>query len=534
MRNNILLRYAVLVTSVVLLASLILLFPAPSTSPRSGYSYLSRLAGRAAEDSRYDDELAPDCCTVTLPDITLSRAEEQIEAEDCPQQNDFTLSAERRGYSGSGYVSALMPESPDFTFQVQIPYTQHYRLTICAASDSAADCSVFADGKRLTPITLHGEPAFLRVHLHKIFLEQGTHQFSLRVENGCADLDYISLCDESDYHNVSFDIDEAPCNPDASPETKRLYAFLREQWGQSMLTGQYASDSTNRELNLIYQMTGQLPAIRFSLLGTDDDRSQIESAIDWNVYMHGIVGLMWQWNAPGSDSVYAKDSDFHLQNVLRRTDPVKLAALTPEQIDAAAESGALDPGAAELLHDIDAVSASLMKLRNMDIPVLWRPLHEASGGWYWWGAYGNNAYFKLWTLVYQRMTVYHHLDNLIWIWNGQSSGYMVPHDKFDIASVDAYLQPDMEFGSRCEQFSALALYTGGKKMLALSECSALPDPARVSVDQAYWSFFGVWYGKYLMKPDGSFSDAYYSSLDLYNLYNSDRALSLNDFLSLYQ
>ena len=71
-------------------------------------------------------------------------------------------------------------------------------------------------------------------------------------------------------------------------------------------------------------------------------------------------------------------------------------------------------------------------------------------------------------------------------------------------------------------------------MLALSECSALPDPEMMQVDASVWSFFGLWYGDYLMKPDGTLNDAVYTSNDLYNLYNSELALSLNDFLSLYQ
>ncbi len=100
--------------------------------------------------------------------------------------------------------------------------------------------------------------------------------------------------------------------------------------------------------------------------------------------------------------------------------------------------------------------------------------------------------------------------------------------------MDVYLPADHTFGSRYEQFLSLARITNGRKMLALSECSALPDLKMMAVDSAVWSFFGLWYGEYIMKPDGSFSDAYYSSNDLYNLYNSKLALSLNDFLSLYQ
>lgn len=534
MRNNLLLRYAVLVTSVVLIAVVILLIPEPPAANRSGYSYLSRIAGTAAEHSLAADELAPDVRTMTVPEITLSTFALRTEAEDCERPDGVRIRMKRKGYSGTGYLSDMTPEHAAVCTTVAIPTTQHYKITVCAACDTASVCSLSVDGQRLTPINLLDNSDFVRIHVHSVFLTEGEHEIAVQTTQGTVDLDYIELSDDANYQRINFEIDEQPCDPNVSPAAEKLYHFLREQWGQQILTGQYASDSSNRELNLIFRMTGQLPAIRFSVLGTEDDRTQIDAAIDWNVYMHGIVGLMWQWNAPGSDSVYAKDSDFNLQTALSKTDPKKLANLSPEAAKHSAESGALHADALKLLNDIDEISRDLLRLRNMDIPVLWRPLHEAGGGWYWWGAYGRTAYLKLWSLIYYRMTEYHHLNNLIWIWNGQSSGYIAPADTYDIASVDAYLPPDIQFGSRYEQFSTLAGYTSGNKMLAISECSSIPDLTRMEVDQAYWSFFGVWYGNYLMNPDGTFSDTYYSSIDLYNLYNSDHALSLNDFLSLYQ
>ena len=39
-----------------------------------------------------------------------------------------------------------------------------------------------------------------------------------------------------------------------------------------------------------------------------------------------------------------------------------------------------------LLEDMDAIAKELQKLRDAGVPVLWRPLHEASGGWFWWGS----------------------------------------------------------------------------------------------------------------------------------------------------
>ena len=41
-----------------------------------------------------------------------------------------------------------------------------------------------------------------------------------------------------------------------------------------------------------------------------------------------------------------------------------------------------------LMEDLDLIAEELKKFKNENIPVLWRPLHEADGGWFWWGAKG--------------------------------------------------------------------------------------------------------------------------------------------------
>ena len=80
-------------------------------------------------------------------------------------------------------------------------------------------------------------------------------------------------------------------------------------------------------------------------------------------------------------------------------------------------SGEISEGCYAMIQDIDAVSEQLKKLADADVPVLWRPLMEAGGDWFWWGASGADAYRWLWELMYTRMTEYHQLNNLLWIWN---------------------------------------------------------------------------------------------------------------------
>ena len=89
----------------------------------------------------------------------------------------------------------------------------------------------------------------------------------------------------------------------------------------------------------------------------------------------------------------------------------------------------------------------LKKLADADVPVLWRPLMEAGGDWFWWGASGADAYRWLWELMYTRMTEYHQLNNLLWIWNGQSSSYQVDKSQYDISSLDVYVKDKTAAGT---------------------------------------------------------------------------------------
>lgn len=48
------------------------------------------------------------------------------------------------------------------------------------------------------------------------------------------------------------------------------------------------------------------------------------------------------------------------------------------------------------------------------VPVLWRPLHESSGGWFWWGAKGAEPFRQLWIYLYNELTCTYGCNNLIW------------------------------------------------------------------------------------------------------------------------
>ena len=91
------------------------------------------------------------------------------------------------------------------------------------------------------------------------------------------------------------------------------------------------------------------------------------------------------------------------------------------------------------------------------------------------------------------------------------------------------MKPDKDFGSRYEQFLAMQNMVGKNKLIALSECSSIPDIDASFRDNAVWSFFGLWYGKYLCDENGELSEEFTSKDKLVRAYNSDGAITLDEY-----
>ncbi len=472
---------------------------------------------------------------VSYPTIEQQDTGNLYEAESCTLGEGLTIAAERTNFSGNGYVTGFGSEGERaLSFNIDVPSNQHYDLAFCIASDAAAKCTIFLNDNEISHFSTTNDGAFTIITLYGVFLVKGASTVEIRPEDGDIDLDYLKVSNNTTLSEISYDADGELSNKDAGDSAKELMSFLTENYGDYIITGQYASDETNTELDLVYRTTGKYPVIRFSALENsgdtfDESFKDIDAAADW-YRKGGIVGLMWYWESPGkTPSVYAKDTDFKLSDAVTDID---IAKLSQEEIRGLYGEGKISEQCYGLILDIDNMAGQLMSLKNKGIPVLWRPLHEASGDWFWWGASGTENYKWLWQLMYTRMTEYFALDNLIWVWNGQSAATLVDSDTFDIAAVDIYMSEDKEYGSRYEQFAALQKIVGSNKLIALSECSSVPDIDAAFRDNAVWSFFGLWYGEYLEDKDGNYSDKYTLKDSFIRAYNSDGAMTLDEYAKI--
>lgn len=450
-------------------------------------------------------------------------------------ENSSEADEKKPKYSGGCCVTGFKPDGSTYvTFEVDAPSNQHYDLSFSISSERLVDCRVALNGTEISKFKTMNDGEFTLITLYGVFLVKGKSEIELRPENGNLKLDYLKLANNTSLSSIRYDAEDDLVNKEAGESAKELMTFLTDNYGKYTLTGQYASDENNEELELIYRTTGKYPAIRFSAMHTsgtsfDSTFKDIDACADW-YRKGGIVGLMWYWEAPSKKpSVYAKDTDFKLSAAVTDTE---LAMLTQEEIRGLYGEGKISEQCYGIMLDIDNMAGQLMSLKNKGVPVLWRPLHESYGDWFWWGASGVDAYKWLWNLMYKRYTEYFELDNLIWVWNGQSESTLVDKNTFDIASLDIYMQPDKDYGSRYEQFLALQKIVGKDKLIALSECSVVPDIDASFRDNAVWSFFGLWYGKYLRNDENEFSETYISKENFIHVYNSDGAITLDELIKL--
>ena len=299
-------------------------------------------------------------------------------------------------------------------------------------------------------------------------------------------------------------------NPNATREATMVYNFLFEQRGKKTLSGVQSSHSHKNDfVDFIYQKVGKHPALAgydflfLQFSPTPSDWNWVQNYNDisapkeqWGA--NGLVSYMWHWNVPDSKEAWDNGvSNYNFDGYAFYSDQTSFDIRE-----------ALKPGTWQndfIMEDIKEVAGYLQLLEDAGIPVIWRPLHEAagnygiysSGAWFWWGRHGAEPCKQLWRLLYDQLVNVYGLDNLIWVWTVDVvKGYeernleWYPGDEYvDILGVDIYAK---DTDAKTVQYCALENLTKAEKLIAISECGNIPDPARCMEAGNMWSWFMVW------------------------------------------
>lgn len=285
-----------------------------------------------------------------------------------------------------------------------------------------------------------------------------------------------------------------PVSENAGKKTLEVFNYLRENYGKKTLSAQQISNEKGYEDAVYYSHSKDLPAIRgFDMIfvTSSGDTAQVDQAIDWHKNSGGLVTFTWHWNVP-------KDIN----------NPDGGKAFYTDEISNFSLANAVTPGTAEyeqVIHDIDLIAIQLQRLEEADVPVLWRPLHEASGSWFWWGGVGRGdnppqeSYLKLWYIIFDRLENYHKLTNLIWIWNGQDKYHTVNPNTYDISGTDIYPSGE-DHTPQAGAYKTLSGLTAEGKMLALTECGYIPDVSLMQESETMWLYSMLWNSDFVYEP----------------------------------
>jgi mannan endo-1,4-beta-mannosidase len=501
-------------------------------------------------DSSSAEEKPP--VTETTGDFDLS---EFTSAYDIPADFAIELEAEKGNllneamlmdktfageFSGDGYVS-LFDKGEEVTFDIELPSKGSYNVIIRLAADDANSENLITIDGSVVKKFVSTEPKFAEVTAENVLIEGGSHTLGIRAETGHIYVDSLKLVPAESVDNAQYEVTATLCNPNASDNAKRLYSFLRGVYGKYTISGQYSGDNMGyeaREFIEINKRTGKTPAI----LGLDVANLGISTktdhkagggdmvpiqAMDWYNNHNGIVTMCWHWHAPSKylevngqpwwRGFYTDSTSFDLGKAM---------------------SGEDKEGYDAIVAELDNMAEQLKPLAEADIPILWRPLHEAAGdpkypnnAWFWWGASGKDAYLELYKLMYDKFVNEYHLDNLIWVWNAQNQSWYPGDEYVDIVGYDCY-PAEQDSSSQKYRYDFLKECSPtGSKIIAETENGAMFDPDAAFNEGTRWAYFGTWNGEFAIK-NSQLSDQY-TTFEMWDkIYTSERVLTLDELPDL--
>lgn len=318
---------------------------------------------------------------------------------------------------------------------------------------------------------------------------------------------------------------DAPVTPSAIPAVGWVLDLLRETSGKKILSGQqeridwFGLDNEGN-IDFVTRTTGLTPAVRgfdfmFYTHSADGRAGQraAERAIHW-ARRGGIVQFCVHWfvdtgSAPGNPKFYTSETSFDIRRALEPG--------TPEN--------------AEFIREMDLIAGELAKLRDAGVPVIWRPFHECSGGWFWWGAKGPEPFKQAYRLMFDRYTRVHGLTNLIWCYNptesvGALEAWYPGDDVVDLIGLDIYPSAGTH-PHYPEVYRRFRDFTQGRKPVTLTENGPIPDLDAMFADGTGWPSFCTWNG---FESDPAQNTAAF----LQRVYRDPRTITLETMPDVYR
>lgn len=493
-------------------------------------SATSKPASATAADTTKKPSATTTTTTVKQTDDKPLNFSKTYEAENGKLSNDMSVISDSNA-SGGKSVGKFENDRSYCQISITVPADAVYDIVIRSkAIGGSKENDIYADGKKVGTFTSENN-IFSDYTVSAVSLTKGDHNIRIIKSWGWIELDKITVKTGAKISNSTYNVTSSLVNKNSTANTKKLYSFLKDSYGKYVITGQQCDGGINgNEFKAIKNLTGDYPA----LLGLDlmdytpsrtafgASSSAVEKAIEF-ANKGGIVTLCWHWNAPteylnstanSSDGwwggFYTQSSKFDIAKVMNGQDA---------------------KGKKLLDRDIKEIAKQLKRLEKAGVPVIWRPLHEASGGWFWWGAKGSDAYKKLWKYLYNELTNTYGCNNLIWVYNGQSADWYPGDEYVDIVGEDIY-PGNHVYDPQVSRFKQATNYGSKTKITALTENGCIFDiDSAVSIN-ALWCWFMTWGGEFTVNGS-NYSEKYTEKSVIKKMYASKYSLTLGSLPKIY-
>ncbi|KAJ3035836.1 hypothetical protein HDV00_003371 [Rhizophlyctis rosea] len=307
-----------------------------------------------------------------------------------------------------------------------------------------------------------------------------------------------------------------PYDKKLSKPAKLLYDSLKFSFGRKVLSGQAETADTSQdrdgEFKFIANLTGATPAVRlmdfiFYVGDVAFEDGSVERAIEWYQNRSGIVQYQWHWRPRKEygSSFYAAQTTFDIVNATTK-------------------------GTKEYQYAVEDISVIISKVKLLEkagVPIIFRPLHEPNGAWFWWGAKGAAPYLKLWDLIQSEFKKAN-VHNVIWLHNyagAPDAAWYPGNAKVDLVSVDRYSQPGV-YDAYPSDFYRLKAITGATKIQVMAENGPLPDVELMVQTGALWGYFATWNGDFILSQKQN------SHAELIRQYQHNKTFNLEDIQAL--
>ena len=458
------------------------------------------------------------------------------------EDGELTGAAKALTEDGVGYVY-MQGTGDSITLKVNAEEKGMYDLSISYRLPKAmGDVKVqyvLINGKTAGNVSFTASEDWRDLDIGTYLLNEGENTITIQAYWGWMHLDALSVR-TSAIPNITGKTDL--CDKQATDSAQGLMNYLADIYGTHTLTGQQENCDPNRETEIDYiaeKTGGKAPAIRaFDFLNYNPlfhyDDGTTDRMIEWANEKGGIVTASYHWFCPADMSKYElgervewADSAFYVNGAGGGTN-------TNFDVSKVSDTTSLEYQYVKL--SLKDLATELLKLQEADVPVLFRPLHEAggsgtsdySGEWFWWSAKGPEAYKNLWKLVYTTLTEEYGLHNLIWEFNAytyEDSYEWYPGDEYvDIIAYDKYNADNNgpnESALSSTYYNLVKMFQG-KKMVTMAECDTIPSVENLENEDTHWLYVCPWYGDHILSSAKNNPDT------LNEIYNSDLFITLDE------